>query len=151
MMRTADLAANPEIATINPIVTGKLRPRGRFTADEAAFLQRHAPGPFKVTLPSPAMVTRKWLAGDNGRAAYPTFEALLHTVCAQPMPGDDSIPSGERGLFRKRWCDVLGQKLVRAQPRSMIIDRAVDHELIGPSVPDKILQLAPQGLRRANE
>ena len=59
LMRTADLAANPEIASINPIVTGKLRPRGRFTSDEVTFLQRHAPGPFKITLPSPAMVTRK--------------------------------------------------------------------------------------------
>jgi 5-methyltetrahydropteroyltriglutamate--homocysteine methyltransferase len=80
LMRTADLAANPEIASINPIVTGKLRPRGRFTAGEVVFLQRHAPGPFKITLPSPAMVTRKWLAGEAGRAAYPTFEALLHDL-----------------------------------------------------------------------
>ena len=80
LLRTADLAANPEIAPINPIVTGKLRPRGRFKSDEVTFLQRHAPGPFKITLPSPAMVTRKWLASDAGRAAYPTFEALLHDV-----------------------------------------------------------------------
>ena len=43
LMRTADLAANPEIASINPIVTGKLPPRGRCTSDEVTFLQRHAP------------------------------------------------------------------------------------------------------------
>jgi 5-methyltetrahydropteroyltriglutamate--homocysteine methyltransferase len=80
MMRTADLAANPELATINPIVTGKLRPRGRFTAGEVDFLRRHAPGLFKITLPSPAMVTRKWLASEAARAAYPSFEDLLHDL-----------------------------------------------------------------------
>jgi len=42
LLRTADLAANPEIAPINPIVTGKLRPRGRFTSDEVKTFQDHA-------------------------------------------------------------------------------------------------------------
>jgi len=34
------------------VVGGKLRQRGRLTAHESAFLKQHAPGPFKVTIPS---------------------------------------------------------------------------------------------------
>lgn len=79
-MRTADLAANPEIAAPNPVVTGRLRAKGRIAAHEAAFLKAHAPGAFKITMPSPAMVTRKWLSRDAGRAAYPAYEELLHDM-----------------------------------------------------------------------
>jgi 5-methyltetrahydropteroyltriglutamate--homocysteine methyltransferase len=80
LMRTVDLKENPELASINPMVTGKLRAKGRIAAHERSFLAQHAPGAFKITLPSPAMVTRKWLAGAAGRAAYPSYEALIQDV-----------------------------------------------------------------------
>ena len=35
------------------VVVGELRLNRRITGDEVAFLKQHAPGPFKVTLPSP--------------------------------------------------------------------------------------------------
>src|SRR5262245_10882131 len=38
-------------------VTGRLRPKGRIAAREASFMREHSPGPFKVTLPSPAHFT----------------------------------------------------------------------------------------------
>ena len=37
-------------------VGGKLRPRRRLTAHEARFLAEHAPGPFKVTIPSATLL-----------------------------------------------------------------------------------------------
>jgi 5-methyltetrahydropteroyltriglutamate--homocysteine methyltransferase len=80
LMRKLDLAANPELAAVNPVVTGRLRRKGRFTAEESAFLRKHAPGPYKITMPSPAMVSRKWLARAEGRAAYPHYDALVHDV-----------------------------------------------------------------------
>lgn len=79
-LRKIDLAANPELAAPNPVVTGPIRARGRIAAHEAAFLREHAPGACKITLPSPAMVTRAWLKRDDGRAAYPTYEALVARV-----------------------------------------------------------------------
>jgi len=96
-MREADLKANPELAAINPVVTGKLRPKGRIAADEAAFLKQHAPGAFKITLPSPAMVTRKWLSTAAGRAAYPTYEALIGEMARfmaaeAKMLAEDGVP-----------------------------------------------------------
>jgi 5-methyltetrahydropteroyltriglutamate--homocysteine methyltransferase len=35
------------------VVGQRLRPRKRIAKNEADFLKEHAPGPFKVTLPSP--------------------------------------------------------------------------------------------------
>lgn len=37
----------------NPVATGKLARRKRITDKEIAFLRQYAPGPFKITLPSP--------------------------------------------------------------------------------------------------
>lgn len=79
-LRKIDLAANPELAAPNPVVTGPIRAKGRIAAHEAAFLREHSPGPYKITLPSPAMVTRAWLKRDAGRAAYPNYEALVARV-----------------------------------------------------------------------
>lgn len=38
-------------------VAGKLRPRGRLTGQEARFLAEHAPGPFKITIPSATLIS----------------------------------------------------------------------------------------------
>src|ERR1700728_1579084 len=35
-------------------IRGRLEIKGRIAGDEARFMQEHAPGPFKITLPSPA-------------------------------------------------------------------------------------------------
>ena len=80
LMRDADLADNPEIAAINPVVNGKLSAKGRIAAAEAAYLADHAPAAFKITLPSPAMITPKWLSGPKSRAAYPSFDLLVQDL-----------------------------------------------------------------------
>jgi methionine synthase II (cobalamin-independent) len=79
-LRKLDLAANPELAAPNPVVIGPVRAKGRIAADEAAFMRRHSPGPFKITIPSPAMMTRRWLSRKEGRDAYPDFAALIRDV-----------------------------------------------------------------------
>jgi 5-methyltetrahydropteroyltriglutamate--homocysteine methyltransferase len=44
-----------EVASFTlPVVTERLHAHGRIAAGDADFLREHAPGPFKVTLPSPA-------------------------------------------------------------------------------------------------
>ena len=59
----------PEVASFTlPIVSARLRPRRRIAAHEAAFLRAHAPGPFKVTLPSPVhFAPRSFLPGVTDR------------------------------------------------------------------------------------
>jgi 5-methyltetrahydropteroyltriglutamate--homocysteine methyltransferase len=89
-LRSIDFDENPELAPPNPRVVSRLRARGRIAAHEAAFLQSHAPGPFKITLPSPAMATRAWLRREEGQAAYPTFEALIRDLAALLV--DSGVP-----------------------------------------------------------
>ncbi|MCS7171998.1 MAG: cobalamin-independent methionine synthase II family protein [Armatimonadetes bacterium] len=53
----------PPPARVTAVVTDRLRPTRRLTAHEVAFLRRHSPGPFKITLPSanqfPALAFRR--------------------------------------------------------------------------------------------
>ena len=79
-LRKANLTENPELAPPNPVVVAPLRSKGRIAAHEAAFMQQHAPGAFKITIPSPAMVTRRWLSRQAGRTAYPHYEDLIADV-----------------------------------------------------------------------
>jgi len=44
---------------------GKLRSKGRLAGVDAAFLRKHAPGPFKITLPSPAFIGRMSYRPEN--------------------------------------------------------------------------------------
>jgi 5-methyltetrahydropteroyltriglutamate--homocysteine methyltransferase len=56
---------------------GKLRAIGRLAGTDAAFLRAHAPGPFKVTMPSPAYVARGSFRPGISDAVYADREALL--------------------------------------------------------------------------
>jgi 5-methyltetrahydropteroyltriglutamate--homocysteine methyltransferase len=58
-------------------VRGKLRAVGRLAEKDAVFLKRHAPGPFKITLPSPAFVARAGWRPGLSEAAYPDHASLL--------------------------------------------------------------------------
>lgn len=42
------------VVSSGAVVTGKLRKTGRLTGDQVQFLKQHSPGPFKITLPTPA-------------------------------------------------------------------------------------------------
>ncbi|MFM9888026.1 MAG: hypothetical protein ACKVQT_33795 [Burkholderiales bacterium] len=95
-LRKVDLAANPELAPPNPVVVGPLRSKGRIAAHETAFMHAHAPGPFKITIPSPAMVSRRWLNRPEGRAAYPTYEALIADVAQ--LLADEARKLAEEGV-----------------------------------------------------
>lgn len=63
-------------------VTGKLKQERRLAQTDALFLRDHAPGPFKITQPSPAMIARlSWRKGVSD-TAYPQREVLLDDVVA---------------------------------------------------------------------
>jgi 5-methyltetrahydropteroyltriglutamate--homocysteine methyltransferase len=61
------------------VIVGKLAPRRRVTGLESAFLRRHAPGPFKVTIPSPTWYLRGYVPGVSD-AAYPTAAEALRDL-----------------------------------------------------------------------
>ena len=57
-------------------VIGKLRRTGRIAGVDAAFLRAHAPGPFKITMPSPSYVARTSWSPILSAAAYPSRDEL---------------------------------------------------------------------------
>jgi 5-methyltetrahydropteroyltriglutamate--homocysteine methyltransferase len=61
-------------------VVGRLQPKRRLAGVDAAFLKEHAPGPWKITMPSPSCVARQcWVPGLTDKA-YPTREELQREV-----------------------------------------------------------------------
>ncbi len=62
-------------------IGGKLTATRRFTGVESAFLKQHAPGPFKITMPSPTWFLRSYLRGLSD-AAYPTPDDALRDLVA---------------------------------------------------------------------
>jgi 5-methyltetrahydropteroyltriglutamate--homocysteine methyltransferase len=61
----------------NPVVKGKLALKQRITAKEIAFLQHHAPGPFKITIPSPVTLSRSSYRPGVSDRAYATWQDLF--------------------------------------------------------------------------
>jgi len=71
--------ANREIPVPSMAVGGKLTIDGRFTDVETAFLRKHAPGPFKITMPSPTMLMHLWQPGISD-AIYPDRDAMTADI-----------------------------------------------------------------------
>jgi len=55
----------------NPVVTGKLSRKKRITAHESEFLKKYSPGDFKITIPSPVMLSRASYKVGVSERAYP--------------------------------------------------------------------------------
>jgi 5-methyltetrahydropteroyltriglutamate--homocysteine methyltransferase len=72
----ADVVQTP----IRGIVTHPLRATRRLTAHELTFLQRHSPGPIKITLPSPTQFPAIAYDKRASRTAYATHSAFLADV-----------------------------------------------------------------------
>jgi 5-methyltetrahydropteroyltriglutamate--homocysteine methyltransferase len=63
-------------------INGKLRQHRRLAETDAAFLKLHSPGPFKITMPSPAVVARASYKPGVTDKVYPDRGALLAEVTA---------------------------------------------------------------------
>ncbi|MEX2599171.1 MAG: cobalamin-independent methionine synthase II family protein, partial [Dehalococcoidia bacterium] len=62
------------------IVADKLKPHGRFTAEQSAFLKTHSPGPFKMTVPSPNQFPTVSFKEGLTDKFYPTRSDLLWAI-----------------------------------------------------------------------
>ena len=61
-------------------VRERLKQVSRFTEHEVAFMNEHAPGPFKITMPSPSGIARSGYLPGISNYAYPTREELQHDL-----------------------------------------------------------------------
>ncbi len=121
------------------VIVGKLTPKRRITGIESAFLREHAPGPYKITIPSPTWYLRGYIEGTSDRV-YPTRADALRDLVdivrreVQALAGEgvpyvqiDSI----RYVFdytdeqrRREWRD-LGIDPDRAVDETVAADNAV--------------------------
>jgi 5-methyltetrahydropteroyltriglutamate--homocysteine methyltransferase len=74
LLRGQDMSNRREFVPQVPVVVDKLRPKGRITGDEIAFLKKHAPGTFKMTVPSPVMLSTFQHQAGVSDQAYPTWQ-----------------------------------------------------------------------------
>jgi 5-methyltetrahydropteroyltriglutamate--homocysteine methyltransferase len=64
------------------VIGQRLRPKKRIAKNEADFLKKHAPGPFKVTLPSPVnFAVIFWRRGVSDRVYSSPHEFLVDAAC----------------------------------------------------------------------
>lgn len=66
--------------SIGQVVGARLRPARRITAHETVFLHQHAPGPFKMTLPSPSNFMHIGYKPGHTDRFYPTRRDLLDAL-----------------------------------------------------------------------
>jgi 5-methyltetrahydropteroyltriglutamate--homocysteine methyltransferase len=62
------------------VAGARLRQTRRLTAHEVDFLKRHAPGPFKMTVPAPSTFLHAGFQPGVTDRAYPTRSALAHDI-----------------------------------------------------------------------
>ncbi len=62
------------------IAAGRLRQVRRLTAHDVSFLQQHAPGPFKITMPSPVTISYSGYQTGVTDRVYPTREQFLNNL-----------------------------------------------------------------------
>lgn len=78
-----DRIANPELAIPNPVVVEKLRRRpGTIIEREIAFMKKHSPGPFKVTVPAQGAIVNlgTWFKEGITDQAYATRAELTDAL-----------------------------------------------------------------------
>ena len=73
--------ANAEVPVTAYAITGRISARGRFTGTETSFLARHAPGTWKITMPSPT-IQLNMFEPTSTDAVYPDRQRLLDDLVA---------------------------------------------------------------------
>ena len=63
-------------------ICGKLTQKRRLAQTDAVFLKQHAPGPFKITMPSPAVIARSSYKAGVSDKAYPDTAELRRDIVA---------------------------------------------------------------------
>jgi 5-methyltetrahydropteroyltriglutamate--homocysteine methyltransferase len=78
LLRGQDMTDRREFVPQVPVVVDKLQPKGRITGEEIAFLKKHAPGTFKMTVPSPVMLSTFQYQAGVSDSAYPTWKDFFN-------------------------------------------------------------------------
>ncbi len=99
------------------IAAGPLRQIRRLTAHDVSFLKQHAPGPFKITMPSPVVISNSGYKVGVTDKTYPTRAEFLQALVAiveEEMQAlvDEDVPyiqldEGFSGYVGEAWRESL--------------------------------------------
>ena len=107
---------HPEPGAMAEAAVRKLRPKGRITAHELQFLAKHAPGPYKITLPSPVVVATFIYREGVSNAAYTRDELLADVTSIMRRElkalSDEGVPyiqvdEGFTRMVSQGWADQV--------------------------------------------
>jgi 5-methyltetrahydropteroyltriglutamate--homocysteine methyltransferase len=76
-LKGKEIAEQEAYVPPNPIVKGKLARKKRITRNEIDYLKAHAPGAFKMTIPSPVTLSRSSYRKGVSDLIYPTWDDLF--------------------------------------------------------------------------
>ena len=76
-LRGQDMSNRIELVPQVPVVVERLRSKGPITGAEIAFLKKHSPGRFKMTVPSPVMLAPSQYRDGISERAYPGWKAFF--------------------------------------------------------------------------
>jgi 5-methyltetrahydropteroyltriglutamate--homocysteine methyltransferase len=116
-MSTDDIAPQPLG------VGEKLRRRFSLSEVEAEFLQRHSPGQFKLTMPSPTMTVTLYRPGLTDRV-YPTPADMVRAVADLQIAEIDSLV--DRGVDWLQLDSLRYIALIDEHIREFVTERGVD-------------------------
>jgi 5-methyltetrahydropteroyltriglutamate--homocysteine methyltransferase len=112
------------------VVAGRLSAKRRIAQTEARFMAEHSPGPFKITLPSPALWALETWQPD--RAGYPSREefiadasAILAREAAQVASEGASYVQVDAPEYTHFVDPVLSEQLRAAGAGAAILDSAI--------------------------
>jgi len=118
----------------NPVAFAKLRLRKRITGQEVQFLKRYAPGPFKITIPSPVTLSRSAYRQGVSDRVYPTWKDLFDDFTALLAAEikaivDDGVsyvqldaPHYTRFIMPERRQQLIDQGIEPSQELAAVID-----------------------------
>ncbi len=128
-------AGHPAAAGQNPaaVIGGKLVARRRITDRESAFLARHAPGPYKITIPSPTWYLRGYIKGTSDRVYPSQAEALrdLTDIVRQEVTAlvGEGVPYVQIDSIRYVFDYTDEQRRREWQELGVDVDQAVDENI----------------------
>lgn len=125
-LRDMDLKANPDWSHPGPVVVGKIRQKRSLTAHEVAFMQEHAGGAFKITIPSPVTITRAWYRPGVSDQFYSAWDDLFQElVDITRREVEDVVAKGVRYVQ----LDAPGyNRFMIAERREQMVNEGLDPE-----------------------
>jgi len=116
------------------VITGKLTSKRRITGVESSFLRTHAPGPYKITIPSPTWYLRGYIKGTSDRV-YPTqadalrdLVDIVHREVAALVA--EGVPYVQLDSIRYVFDYADAQRRREWQELGVDPDRAVDENIV---------------------